>query len=152
MGPAKTAKKATDGCQTPVMKVVRLKLSEAYGSDTDALYAAWRGRLIGSRSLRRGGYPNRSIASLSACVAFPPTAANDPLELFGCYKTDSALSGPYVETYCATKFIEIEFTQWRVSFGVWPSPVKTCPRWPPQLAQTISVRRPSASGTRSTAP
>ena len=44
------------------------------------------------------------------------------------------------------------FTQWRVSFAVKRSPVKTCPKCPPQLLQTISTLLPSASGTFFTAP
>ena len=39
-----------------------------------------------------------------------------------------------------------------MSRAVRPSPVNTWPRCPPQLAQRISVRRPSASGWRLTAP
>ena len=52
----------------------------------------------------------------------------------------------------ATNFIEIEFTQWRVFFAVNPSPKNTWPKCAPQLAQTISVRMPSASGILFTAP
>src|ERR1700743_2462377 len=48
--------------------------------------------------------------------------------------------------------MDTEFTQWRTFFGVRYSPSNTWPRWAPQLAQTISTRRPSASGTRFTAP
>jgi hypothetical protein len=47
------------------------------------------------------------------------------------------------------------FTQCRSSVGVlYPSPLNTWPRWPPQFAHTISVRRmPNAPSTRrSTAP
>ena len=47
---------------------------------------------------------------------------------------------------------EIEFTQCRTSFAVKPSARKTCPKWAPQLPQTISVRTPSSSGMRFTAP
>lgn len=47
---------------------------------------------------------------------------------------------------------EIEFTQWRVLAGVKPSPSKTCPKWPPHCEQVISVRIPSASKLRLTAP
>jgi len=50
------------------------------------------------------------------------------------------------------KSIEIELTQWRVSFSVKCSPVKTWPRWAPQFAHWISVRWPSGSGSRFTAP
>ena len=52
----------------------------------------------------------------------------------------------------ATNFMESELTQWRVFLAVNLSPVNTCPRCPSQLAQTISVRRPSASFTRRTRP
>ena len=48
--------------------------------------------------------------------------------------------------------MEMEFTQCRVFFGVKPSPWKTCPRCAPQEAQVISVRLPSASTERFTAP
>lgn len=34
-----------------------------------------------------------------------------------------------------------ELTQWRVLVSVKPSPVKTWPRWPPQLLHVISTRR-----------
>jgi len=51
-----------------------------------------------------------------------------------------------------TNFIDIEFTQWRIFFSVKPSPVNTCPRCPPQRAQAISVRMPSASKLLCTAP
>src|SRR5665647_155564 len=48
--------------------------------------------------------------------------------------------------------MEIEFTQYRVFFSVKPSPENTCPKCAPQLAHTISVRLPSASVCRITAP
>ena len=51
-----------------------------------------------------------------------------------------------------TNSSDTELTQWRVFRGVKPSPVKTWPRWPPHRAQVISVRRPSASTVRFTAP
>jgi hypothetical protein len=51
-----------------------------------------------------------------------------------------------------TNFIETELTQCRTFLGVRYSPSKTWPRCAPQLLQTISTRRPSASGTRFTAP
>ena len=39
------------------------------------------------------------------------------------------------------------FTQCLSSVGVAkPSPLNTCPKWEPQLLQTISILRPSASG------
>lgn len=42
--------------------------------------------------------------------------------------------------------IEMLLTQWRSSVGVLkPSPLNTCPRWPPHAVQVISVRLPSAS-------
>ena len=47
--------------------------------------------------------------------------------------------------------MEMELTQWRMFFSVSLSPSNTWPRCPSQLAQTISIRRPSASGTRFTA-
>jgi hypothetical protein len=50
------------------------------------------------------------------------------------------------------KSIEIEFTQCRTFFFVKPSPKNTCPKCAPQLAQVISVRTPSASKLRLTAP
>src|SRR4051794_39261693 len=56
------------------------------------------------------------------------------------------------EELAGVKRIESELTQWRVFLRVKPSPIKTWPRWPSQLAQTISVRWPSGSGTRLTAP
>src|SRR6201985_2168139 len=51
-----------------------------------------------------------------------------------------------------TKFMESELTQCLTFFGVKYSPSKTWPKCAPQLAHTISTRRPSASGTRFTAP
>lgn len=45
-----------------------------------------------------------------------------------------------------------EFTQCRVFFGVKLSPSNTCPRCASHFAHTISIRRPSASSTRFTAP
>jgi hypothetical protein len=51
-----------------------------------------------------------------------------------------------------TNFIDTEFTQCLVFFGVRYSPSKTWPRCALQLAQTISTRLPSASGMRFTAP
>ena len=48
--------------------------------------------------------------------------------------------------------MEMELTQCRVFLAVICSPIKTWPRWPPQRLQTISVRCPSASISRSTAP
>lgn len=51
-----------------------------------------------------------------------------------------------------TNFIETELTQCLRFFGVRYSPSNTWPKCAPQLAQTISTRRPSASGTRFTAP
>src|SRR5690606_10615302 len=51
-----------------------------------------------------------------------------------------------------TNYIEMELTQCLVFFVVNPSPKNTCPRCPPQLAHTISVRMPSGSGIRLTAP
>lgn len=51
-----------------------------------------------------------------------------------------------------TNFIEREFTQCRVFLGVSFSQTNTCPRCPPQLAQVISVRRPSISSDHFTRP
>src|ERR1700722_14851532 len=48
--------------------------------------------------------------------------------------------------------MDTELTQCLVFFGVKYSPSKTWPRCAPQLAHTISTLRPSASGTRFTAP
>ena len=50
------------------------------------------------------------------------------------------------------KSIEIEFTQCLVFFPVKPSPMKTWPKCAPHLAHWISVRTPSESGRRFTAP
>ncbi len=47
---------------------------------------------------------------------------------------------------------ESELTQCRVFFLVKPSPEKTWPKWPPHFAQVISVRFPSLSIVRFTAP
>jgi hypothetical protein len=48
---------------------------------------------------------------------------------------------------------EILLTQCRSSVGVLnPSPLKTCPKCPPQAAQVISIRLPSGSGVRAMAP
>jgi ABC-2 type transport system permease protein len=51
-----------------------------------------------------------------------------------------------------TNFSEIEFTQCRVFLAVKRSPRKTWPRWPPQEAHSISMRWPSGSSSRRTAP
>ena len=51
-----------------------------------------------------------------------------------------------------TNFIERELTQCRTLAGVLFSPVNTWPKWPPQLTHSISVRIPSGSGRRFTAP
>lgn len=45
-----------------------------------------------------------------------------------------------VASYSATNRIDSEFTQWRMFLGVIRSPSNTWPRWPSQLAQTISTR------------
>src|ERR1700722_3503919 len=58
----------------------------------------------------------------------------------------------FVYYSAGTNFIETEFTQCRTFFGVRYSPSNTWPKCAPQLAQTISTRRPSASGMRFTAP
>jgi len=50
-----------------------------------------------------------------------------------------------------SKFKDTEFTQCLVSFEVNLSPSNTCPKCPPQEAQTISTLLPSLSGTLFTA-
>lgn len=48
---------------------------------------------------------------------------------------------PWTGLSSGEKFRLMLLTQCLSSVGVgWPSPLKTCPRWPPQLEQTISVR------------
>jgi hypothetical protein len=73
-------------------------------------------------------------------IALPVIFAQAVLYNLGFYLTNG------------TNFMESEFTQWRVFLGVRYSPSKTWPKCAPQLAHTISTRRPSASGTRFTAP
>ncbi len=51
-----------------------------------------------------------------------------------------------------TNRIEIELTQWRVFFLVIRSPRNTWPRCPSHRAHRISIRRPSPSDSRRTAP
>jgi len=72
-------------------------------------------------------------------------------ELLCCFATISR-TVLYNSHSLLTNFIDTEFTQCRTFFGVRYSPSKTWPKCAPQLAQTISTRRPSASGTRFTAP
>ena len=64
----------------------------------------------------------------------------------------SAGAGEAASFFSGRNSSETEFTQWRVFLGVKPSFRKTWPRWAPQRAQVISVRTPSASGVRRTAP
>lgn len=48
---------------------------------------------------------------------------------------------------CGINLTETLLTQWRSSVGVEkPSPLKTCPKCPPQAAHVISVLLPSGSG------
>ena len=58
----------------------------------------------------------------------------------------------YKIIYRGINFSETEFTQCLVFFVVKRSPLNTCPKWPSQAAQTISILLPSASGICLTAP
>jgi hypothetical protein len=59
---------------------------------------------------------------------------------------------PFFVSSIGTKTSDTELTQWRVSFEVYFSPLKTWPKCPSQLVHVISVRLPSASVVFFTAP
>ena len=108
-----------------------------------------------SKTKGRWGYAravHRAKDSSILVVLFEDSAAILSLltAFFGIFL--SHITGSYFFDGAGTKTSEIELTQCRVSLRVRPSPKKTCPRCPPQFAQTISVRLPSASGIRFTAP
>lgn len=96
------------------------------------------GTELSERSERIAGPP--AAAFRSEAIPVPTAAPHSPAATSG--------SAPAAGTNPS----ESELTQWRVFLGVNPSPVKTWPKWASQRAQTISVRRPSASGVRRTAP